>query len=215
MSISPTGIAGAIGGATGATAVDKDAFMKLLVLQLQNQDPLNPMENEQMLAQLAQFSSLEQMQEMNANIATNVSISESLHNTMATSLIGKDVVALGDTIRYDGEKPVTVTYAMQSLGTTTLRILDEAGAEVHRVELGQGGPGWDSYTWEPGDLPAGPYRVEVLQVTPDGDELSATTFISDRVDGVRFEDGVTYLSVGGRSISLSDVLEINHPSEDA
>jgi len=214
MTINPTGLEGAITGATGATTVDKDAFMNLLVLQLKNQDPLNPMENEQMLAQLAQFSSLEQMQQINSSIQTNVAISESLHNTMATSLIGKEVVAVGDTIRYDGDGPVSVTYAMSSLGDTTMRILDASGAEVYRVDLGEGGPGCDTHTWDPGDLPAGAYTVEVLQVTPDGQEMAATTFVSDRVDGVRFEDGVTYLSVGGRSITLSDVLEINQPSDD-
>ena len=96
--------------ATASSTLGKDDFLRLLVAQLKNQDPLNPMDNSQFVAQTAQFSSLEQLQNMNATLAQNsewnMLLSQTINNTMATSLIGKWVTAESSTIALrDGSVP--------------------------------------------------------------------------------------------------------------
>ena len=83
----------AIPSAMSASTIQTD-YMKLLVTQLQNQDPLEPMSNDQMAAQLAQFSQLEQLESMNGNFAK---VLETTEFSYATSLIGKEVTFIGDT----------------------------------------------------------------------------------------------------------------------
>jgi flagellar basal-body rod modification protein FlgD len=101
MDISSLGVAtsnsstGLASQTQGNQALDKDAFMKLLVAQLKNQDPSNPQSNEEFVAQLAQFSSLEQMQEMNANITTLALLSQGNavleQLSQSSNLIGQQV----------------------------------------------------------------------------------------------------------------------------
>jgi len=87
----------AINSATSASTIQTD-YMKLLVTQLQNQDPLEPMSNDQMAAQLAQFSQLEQLESMNSNFAK---VLETTEFSYATSLIGKEVSFLAQTLTGD------------------------------------------------------------------------------------------------------------------
>lgn len=89
-------------GVTSSGAIRLD-YMKLLVTQLQNQNPLEPMSSDQMSAQLAQFSQLEQLESMNTNFAK---VLENSEHSYATSLIGKSVTFLGATLSGDTE-PVT------------------------------------------------------------------------------------------------------------
>ena len=81
---------------TGGTALDRDAFMQLLIAQMQNQDPTEPTSNEQFIAQLAQFSSLEEMQTVNENLVAMAALDQGnalmSQLTSASALIGKEVV---------------------------------------------------------------------------------------------------------------------------
>jgi flagellar basal-body rod modification protein FlgD len=222
MSISPTGSAFVGGVATGSTGqeVSKDAFLNLLVLQLKNQDPLNPLDNEAMLAQLAQFSTLEEMQKMNASALAQVAMTESLNNAIATTLVGKDAKAVGDAIAYDGEHPVTLEYQLFVQGDARVEVLDENGAVIRTLEPEDGSPGfgnveWDGRNDQNQEVAAGTYRFRVTQRQEDGTEISGSTFVSGRITGVRFIDGITYLLLGDRRVRLSDVLEINAPADDA
>jgi flagellar basal-body rod modification protein FlgD len=219
MSILPTASGTASAGLTSSTAVDRDAFLNLLVLQLKNQDPLYPVDNEAMLAQLAQFSSLEEMQQINAGVQDQVVMTESLNNAIATTLIGKDVKAVGDTLNLSDGEPVTIDYQTGATGPVTVEILDAAGAVVRRIELGATSPGFHTVTWDgrtDGGAAAtdGAYRVRVNQQLEDGSSYPANTFVTGQVTGVRFEDGLTYLSVGDRRVLLSDVLEISTPANN-
>ena len=107
--------AGTSGGNTGSVQnLGKDEFLQLMVTKLQNQDPLNPMEDEDYIAQLAQFSSLEQL----TNISDGLDESnewdylqmQSINNVMAAGLIGKEVEASYDQVYYDGTKQPWSTF---------------------------------------------------------------------------------------------------------
>ena len=116
-----------------AQSLGRNEFLQLLVTKLQNQDPLSPMDDEDFIAQLAQFSSLEQMN----NIAEGIAASnqwdfmqmQSINNTMAAGLIGKEVMADYNGVFYDGDKAPEINF-------TTDRYADEIDFIV-RNELGE------------------------------------------------------------------------------
>jgi flagellar basal-body rod modification protein FlgD len=216
MTISSVGWSGAIAGGSASGSMDKEAFLRLLVLQLQNQDPLDPMDNQAMLAQLAQFSSLEEMQNLNESMLADLAATESVNNAIATSLIGKQVKAVGDGFTYDGEATVTLEYLLQSDGDVDIEVLDSDGRVVRTAVVPGASAGWHEFSWDGLDdtgraMPAGDYRIRALQHDAQGNAVGVTTFVTGQVTGVRFDDGVTYLIVGDRRVRLSDVLEINAP----
>lgn len=216
MSITPASLS-SIGSSGNGASVGKDAFLNLLVLQLRNQDPLNPLDNEAMLAQLAQFSQLEELQNLSQVGLSEVSATESVNNAIATTLIGKEVKAIGDTFGFDGHTPERFEYVLPTTGNAEVSILDEDGRVVYTETLDSRGPGFGEFTWNGTDAngdpaKAGTYEIHVTQRDGDGNALDAVTFITDTVTGVRFTDGITYLLLGERRVALSDVLEINAPS---
>jgi flagellar basal-body rod modification protein FlgD len=214
MTITSVGWSGAVTGGAATGSMDKEAFLRLLVLQLQNQDPLDPMDNQAMLAQLAQFSSLEEMQNLNESMLADLAATESVNNAIATTLIGKHVKAVGDGFAHDGETPVTVEYLLQADADVEIQVLDSSGRVVRNAVVPGATAGWHEFSWDGLDdagaaMPAGDYTIRATGRDAQGNAVAVTTFVSGQVTGVRFDDGVTYLIVGDRRVRLSDVLEIN------
>ena len=118
--ISPTSLSAATPTyATSASGtLGKDDFLKLLVKQLQNQDPMNPLDSSQFATQLAQFSSVEQLANINTNleasISTNQLMAQSIGNSLASSMIGRDVKASGNTLQWNGTDEVRFGYTLGS-----------------------------------------------------------------------------------------------------
>jgi len=86
--------ASALSGVPANQNLDKEAFLQLLVTQLKNQDPLSPMDNTEFVAQLAQFSSLEQLSNMNSSLQSNALVTQSMNNSVMAELIEKISVHL-------------------------------------------------------------------------------------------------------------------------
>ena len=114
-------IQSAAGAATTTTTtastknvMGKDEFLKMLVAQLKHQDPMNPMDGTAFTAQLAQFSSLEQLQNINTQLTSFTQQQQSLGNAQAVNLIGKQVLAKGDAVSVDGN-PVTLGYNLPGM----------------------------------------------------------------------------------------------------
>ena len=108
-------LSGATGGFGGpGSEVGKEDFLRLLVTQLKHQDPLSPISNEDFLAQLAQFSSLEQLQNINTGTQTGLLLQQSVTNSLSTSLIGKDVLVGTDAVTIKGGEPVETLTGVQS-----------------------------------------------------------------------------------------------------
>ena len=154
--------------AAAATVVGKDDFLKLLVAQLENQDPLNPMDGTEFTAQLAQFSSLETLQSIDGGLSDLNAAQSTLHNSQAVSLIGKTVLYEGDTFSYTGEGMSDIQFR-----------LDEPSCRLS--EIIEGGASNDSFpvaliaktgipltsTAYRAALPEGiPPQVVMLNVTP-------------------------------------------------
>lgn len=200
------------------SSLGKDDFLTLLLAQLRHQDPLNPADNTAFIAQLAQFSSLEQMTRMNGNLEktleNNTAMSAAISNAMMINYFGKNVTAETNAFMFDGENPVELWFALESAtGSGTLEIRDSYDNVVRTIELGAMDAGLNSYEWDGmkgiGTLAGAgefTYRLELTAIT--GGEVSPVQLISGRVDGISWKDGVTQLSIGGLLVPYEKVIGI-------
>jgi flagellar basal-body rod modification protein FlgD len=194
----------------------KNEFLKLLVAQLQHQDPMNPMQGDQMASQLAQFSSLEQLQQINSSLTGQQTASNSLLGAVqanaAIGTIGHTVLAAGNGVHVggaDGASSVTATFA--GSGTGTLHIYNSAGTEVGTRELGAVSSG--KRTVPLGDatkgLKEGDYTYSIDVKDADGDAVNVQTYTSGKVTGVSSGAAGVVLQVNGIEIPYSSVIQVN------
>ncbi|MEA2063879.1 MAG: flagellar hook capping FlgD N-terminal domain-containing protein, partial [Gemmatimonadota bacterium] len=124
---------------TDRNTMGKDDFLRLLVTQLQNQDPMNPASNEEFASQLAQFSTLEKQEEANSimqeSLEATKHLNQSMNNNVATSYIGKDVRAAGNKIHLVEGQEITISFYQQYASAgTKLRVYDSAGGSGSQFE---------------------------------------------------------------------------------
>lgn len=196
----------------GKSALGKDDFLKLLVTQLRNQDPINPQKPEEFSAQLAQFSALESMQniekvlqsQINANGLTTLAMKADL----GASFIGRRVIAAGDTFQVaDEQDSATVTVDIGTGGgKTTVTILDAQGNEVATKDLGWREAGRQELSL--GELPPGKYSYTVSVTGASGAEIEVQTYTTGIVDGVSFQNGNVILKSGDLTFLLDNVVEV-------
>lgn len=194
---------------TSNAEVGKDEFLKMLVTQLQNQDPMNPMDSQQFAAQLAQFSSLEQLTQLNGLMEQDLQVSQLNaligQTQFSASLMGKSVVAAGDQVHIPttGGASIHVDVGGNG-GKATLTLLDASGKKVAERDLGTVASGTQDLAL-PGDVPAGDYTYQLEVKGADAADVTVTTYTTGVVDSVLFENGAIYLKLGTLKISLSDV----------
>ncbi|QGY39082.1 flagellar hook assembly protein FlgD [Pseudodesulfovibrio cashew] len=200
------------------TSLDQDDFLTILVAQLTHQDPLSPMEDTEMTSQLAEFSSLEQLTNINENV-------KSLGDTMtkddmltAVSFIGKEVKAEGYKISINDGNVSSIYYGMgETVSAIMMNIYDSEGAIVRTVELGSKEAGSYQYEWdgknEAGEsLPDGQYGIGILGTDADGKAVMIQTEVSGTVDAVVNESGTQYLRLkDGRFLSFENITEVVDP----
>lgn len=196
-------------------SVGKDAFLKLLVTQLKNQDPTNTLQPHEFAAQLAQFSSVEQLTTLNsgvASLAAQSQLSTLMSETaFSASLVGKDIVAQGDQVEIPTSGPGKVRLDVGLGGGDAEIVLKDAnGREVARRSIGHVSAGTQTVEL-PADLPPGQYHYSVSCKGNNGGKVNVTTFTVGRVDGVHFSNGSITLRMGGMEIALADLSEIGQP----
>ncbi len=199
------------------SALGRDAFLRMLMVQLQYQDPMSPASGEQFASQLAQFAQLEELQAMgaslDASLSTETLLTQSITNTLATSLIGKTVVAsTASSYLSDGEAQFHFNLD-EAAADITLNIYDEAGSLVKTATLSNLPAGDQSYTWNGIDsngnsVEDGVYTFTVSATDSEGDSVAASPFIRGIITGVRYVGGMAVLLVGEIELNLSDVTEI-------
>lgn len=196
-------------------ALGKDAFLKLLTVQLRNQDPSSPVENEAFIAQLAQFSSLEQLiglQETMDNVYVGIA---TMNNSSMTSLLGRDVVATGDGFRMDDSgNGADLHYEVAGpykAGELTLSVYDDAGSVVYSTPLEAGAEGQHAFSWDGTDFDGqqqgeGDYR---FVITASSDDTPAVrTLTVGRIDEMDFSQGTPVPSVDGVAVRLDSILRL-------
>lgn len=192
----------------------KDDFLNLLVTQLQYQDPLNPMDSADFTAQLAQFSSLEQLTTMNSQLSELTEAQTALNNSQAVAYIGRTVLSNGNATQItDGlSEPLQVALA-DPAAEVFVSIYDTIGAlrstfSTGDMAAGRGIIDWAGTDMNSNPLPDGKYWFEVAAIDGAGNEIGANPLSSGRVSGVAFTDGESSLTVNGQSIRMNDVIEV-------
>ncbi|MBM3324475.1 MAG: hypothetical protein FJY66_02275 [Calditrichaeota bacterium] len=193
-------------------------FLKMLVTQLTYQDPFSPMEGTEFAAQLAQFSSLEELQRMSgyldSSLQANLLLATSINSSMATTLIGKTVRAQTDTVELGETGDVSIRFLLDAAASeVTVEILDENGETVRKLSATDLAKGDNSITWNGCDeeahrLEAGDYTIRVRAKDSNGRSVGVTPYLQGVVTGVLYRDGLAILLVGSRELTLGDIIAV-------
>lgn len=198
----------------------KDAFLTLLTVQLQNQDPMDPVKNEDFVAQLAQFSSLEQLQSINEAVSgssdtqATVDVQRAIEANTAVSLMGKQVEIPTDTVVYGGQGAVELGYSLAGpANRLDLMLFDEGGNLIRTLtettpEAGIGSVQWDGKDADGRQVDEGSYHLVPSAVNGQGGTVAVSASLAGTVTGVRYDNGVPILILEGGEAPLSGVTRV-------
>ncbi len=212
-----TGVS-AVAAATSANSAipTQSEFLKLLVTQMQHQDPLSPQDNTTFIAQLAQFASLEQAQNQTQVLTSIKQQLLSDAGSQAVNLVGKQVLANFGSIQLNGGAPTPLQFTLDSAASSvTLTIKDAQGNVVRTLNAGAlpAGPqslAWDGKNASGQPLPVGSYAVSVTAASNKGGIVGARPELSGRVTGVSYADGTPALMLPGVTVHLNDVIQVSN-----
>ena len=226
---STSGTSGSSKSGSGAAAipdrktdvVNQAEFMKLLVAQLQNQDPLNPLDSANFSAQLAQFSSLEQLTQINQKLADQAQGGSTAGRFEAVGFIGREVTGPSLGIAVKDGVATTLDYALTQAGTVQAKIVNSNGQQVADVVLGSQEAG--DHTLDLSKVAGAPklddgeYAVVVTQSNPAAGSVPTAidTYVTGRVTGVDLTNTTPVLLLGERKLVLTDVTEIKEAVANA
>ena len=188
----------------------QNTFMKLLVAQLQNQDPLNPMDNSQMTSQLAQINTVNGIQQLNTTMSSMLTQNAT---TQASSMIGRTVQVPTNNLTLASGAANFGVSVPNGADDVVVTITNAAGVAVRTVDLGQMAAGSGNYTWNGKDdkgnqLADGAYSIKVT-ATQGGKVVTANALGTDKVAGVTINNGTMQLALAsGGTAKLSDVASI-------
>jgi flagellar basal-body rod modification protein FlgD len=203
--------------AQGASApkddLGRDTFLTLLVAQLKNQDPLNPMDSTQYTAQLAQFSSLEQLFSINDNLEGLKQSSDGESQENLLDYIGKEVTSGDNSLSLIHGETLGGTYDLRERGDVIVSIFDGLGQEVRTLYVTDQAPGKYSVPFDGRDnngyeLPDGDYNFAVRAFDYNGHTVDVKAGLSGKVTAVTYELGTPYLVVGDHHIRPESVSEV-------
>ena len=212
--VDPTKIQRKVGG----NELDKEAFLKLLLTQLKNQDPTSPMESHQMAAQLAQFSSLEQLSNINSSIEGLAKSQKPSQQFEALKMIGKAVQGDSSKIfRSDLTQKHELTFTLpQDVTQVDLAVKDELGNVVreftaHNLKQGKNTIDWDGVIDNGSKARPGNYSLDIQARDGAGKKIHAETKFKGVVTGVNFSPLGPVLMLGSQSVKMSEVKSIIDP----
>ncbi|MDY0274909.1 MAG: flagellar hook assembly protein FlgD [Desulfomicrobium sp.] len=199
-------------------ALGKDAFLKLLVTQLQHQDPLNPLDDKEFIAQLAQFSSLEQMTNVADGIKALTEKTAQQDMLSAVNYIGKNVTASGSTMTKIGNATTPVFFTLSDTAATVYaNVYDDNNNLIRTEKFTSMQAGEFQFTWDGTDyngqmVPNGQYHVYFGAESPTGSAVFVDTEVSGTITGLEQSNGATYFQLAdGRKINFNDIRKVVQP----
>lgn len=198
----------------GLSTVDFNTFLKLLVAQLKNQDPLNPLDGTQFTGQIAQFSALEQQINTNNHLSKLLEQRDYGQMTLANSYLGKVVLAPGDTVALGETGGTEFAYKLDKTASSVTIDIYDANGKVVRTETGDGTTGNHIVTWDgkndAGDpVGEGKYTIRVKATDADGKVMTNTVLTYGRAASVLNNNGEASLILAdGRTAALADIMAV-------
>ena len=205
--------AGAAKASKGSTEETQNRFLSLLVAQMKNQDPLNPLDNAQVTSQMAQLSTVQGIENMNSSLEALVASMGTHQMAQAANLIGRGVLVPGDTLRPNEVEGVMGFDLETPADKVTVTITDAAGATVRTLNLGEREDGINLVAWDGLDdngdaVPDAAYRFKVEVVT-DGNPVATTALHLSMVNSVsQGSQGVQLNLAGQEKASYADIRQI-------
>jgi flagellar basal-body rod modification protein FlgD len=191
----------------------QDRFMTLLVTQMKNQDPLNPMDNAQVTSQMAQLSTVSGIDKLNTTLETMMSNAQSSQSLQASNLIGHSVLVAGNQIKFDGTAGNFAVELPASTDNMTVTISDSAGNKLRQLSLGSQNAGivplsWDGYSDTGTRVANGDYQFTV-SATSGGQSATAHTLSLEQVNSITSSaNGVKLNLSNSSSVATTDVKQI-------
>lgn len=202
--------------ASSQLAKDFTQFLTLLTTQLQNQDPLSPMDTTEFTNQLVAFSGVEQ--QINTNQKLDNLLAFSSNNAMGSALnyVGMDVSYISSEFNYEGAGTSKINYAFEGAPITAkIRIYDEDGILVRESDIDKN-VGNNTFEWDGKDkngatAPAGTYSIKIDALDVEDKPVAYTTVVTGTARGVETQNGTLFLLVGDRAVSIANVLNASQP----
>jgi flagellar basal-body rod modification protein FlgD len=194
--------------------VTKEDFLKLLISQLQNQDPLKPLDNQEFAQQLATFNSLEQLISVNQKLGALADKMAQSSEFGATSLLGKQVVSAGNQLSIKQGEGTAVNYNLgANAAKVTIDIKNSNGDIARRLEFLNQSAGdlraaWDGKNSVGAASPAGSYSFEINALDSTGKKVAASGRIQGIVSGVSLDGAEPMLEIGGVQVPLSGITTV-------
>ncbi len=203
------------GGSSGKPAQElgKEDFLNLLVAQLRNQDPLNPSDPTEFTAQLAQFTSVEQLYNINDNLKAVDALSGEFGRMSALSLIDRSVVVNDNAFRMEGDGANLGFDFADPVESVTLYIRTEDGQSVAQLAVpgsvsGEQWAEWDGTDANGMPLPSGNYTFSAVGKTGQGDEVQGRSLVESRITGADFSDSTEKLLTDNGDIRINDITRV-------
>jgi len=209
-----TAQAGAQQSFAAGKVVTQDDFLKLLIAQMQNQDPLKPMDNQEFAAQLATFNSLGQLIDINSKLGGMQNGQGAANQLNAVSLIGKEIETDGNVVSLREGGTAAIPYLLgANAAQVTLTIRTGSGELMRQLTATNQPVGEQTLVWDGKDgsgksVPAGLYRFEISAVDATGKNVPSSGLVRGVVTGVNLEGGEPLLEIGGVSVPLSSVTKV-------
>ncbi len=203
-----------VGEQKDAAKTTKDEFLRMLVTQLENQDPLQPQDASEFANQMTQFGILEQMFNMNESMESMIGSAEASLRMSAMQYVGKDVLVDGSRVTVEDGVGGTMRFNLHDdAKLAVISVMDSAGQvvaaeQIENMEAGEYDYPFDAKDIEGGNLPDGKYQFMVRALDDEQRPVLVDTRMQAHVDAVNFENGVPVLIVEGKRFGLDEIVEV-------
>lgn len=201
---------------TKSAQMDMNSFLVMFTTQLKYQDPTNPLESHELAAQLAQFTSVEKLTQINSRLQEQQEYLASINSAQMVGVLGKDVVGSDNTLQLKDGQVSKGSYQVDVPAEVTVKIYDEGGNLIRTMamgvrEAGKHDVGWDGRSDAGETMSAGFYHFDIEALDAEGNLINAAKSISGKASAFRMENGLPFLTLGsatGIKLPISSVVEV-------
>lgn len=209
--VSPSSTTGSSASSNNATdaAASQDRFLKLLVAQLNNQDPMNPMDNAQMTSQMAQINTVSGIQQLNETMKSMSSQFNTMQVLQGAALVGKGVLVKSNTLTVQNGVAAGAVDLSNNADKVTIKVLSPGGQLLDTIELGAQEAGLHGFQWDASKYTGPGSPTFTVASSLNGNNVPTTSLALDTVMAVSSTNGSLTLELAGRkAVAYADIRSI-------